>query len=98
MVSCVGDVSAMYCVTHRALSQVTSQGSRAFDCTSAYPSCYRRLCHLDTVDRDHPWSLMGGCILVVVSLCRRAGRKYFKARYERLCCMSLALLVGSFAW
>ena len=39
--------------------------------------------HLDTVDGDHPWSLMGGLILVVVSLCRRAGRKYFEDRFGR---------------
>lgn len=62
-----------------ALSEVTSIVSRALDCTSTHP-CDRRLRHLDTVDGDHPWSLMGGLILVVVSLCRRAGRKCFEGR------------------
>ena len=61
------------------VSEVTSMVSRALDCTSTNP-CDRRLCHLDTVDGDHPWSLMGGLILVVVSLCRRAGRKCFEGR------------------
>ena len=61
--------------------------------------------HLDTVDGVHPWSLTCGLILVLVSLCRRAGRKCFEGRFGRnvcvVCrwnCWNLCLVTLSLDW
>ena len=48
--------------------------------------------YLNIVDGDHPWSLMGGLIPVVFSLCRRTGKKYFEDQFGRNCCMLYILV------